>query len=108
MDSKPQEEQVLQSNIEHRLQQLHDDYTGADPFPHVVIDEFFAADYAERLLAEFPPFEAGNALTEMGKLGKKSVNKDIEAIGMRIANWPPISYPMTLSTSCSVSPVSIT
>ncbi len=72
---------MLQSNIEHRLQQLHDDYTGADPFPHVVIDEFFAADYAERLLAEFPPFEAGNALTEMGKLGKKSVNKDIEAIG---------------------------
>ena len=50
---------MLQSNIEHRLQQLHDDYTGADPFPHVVIDEFFAADYAERLLAEFPPFEAG-------------------------------------------------
>ena len=70
--ASPQEEQVLQSNIEHRLQQLHDDYTGADPFPHVVIDEFFAADYAERLLAEFPPFEAGNALTEMGKLGKKS------------------------------------
>ena len=31
---------MLQSNIEHRLQQLHDDYTGADPFPHVVIDEF--------------------------------------------------------------------
>ena len=52
---------MLQSNIEHRLQQLHDDYTGADPFPHVVIDEFFAADYAERLLAEFPPFEAGNS-----------------------------------------------
>ena len=32
-------------------------------------------------MTEFPPFEAGNALTEMGKLGKKSVNKDIEAIG---------------------------
>lgn len=72
---------MLQSNIEDRIDRLHEHYTQADPFPHVVIDQFFETGYAERLLAEFPPFEAGNALTEMGKLGKKSVNKDIEAIG---------------------------
>lgn len=72
---------MLQSNIEDRFQELNERYTRADPFPHVVIDQFFTANYAERLLAEFPPFEAGNALTEMGKLGKKSVNKHIEAIG---------------------------
>lgn len=72
---------MLESNIKDRLQQLHTDYVAADPFPHVVIDNFFAQAYAEQLLSEFPPFEAGNALTEMGKVGKKSVNKNIESIG---------------------------
>ena len=72
---------MLSDSFESRVRDLHDQYVGADPFPHVVIDGFFQGEYAEQLLSEFPAFEDGNALTEMGKLGKKSVNRDIEAIG---------------------------
>ena len=81
---------MLNPAVEARMAELHQSYTGADPFPHVVIDDFFTPDYADQLLAEFPAFEKGNALTEMGKLGKKSVNKDIEAIGVayqQLAHW---------------------
>jgi hypothetical protein len=81
---------VLNPAVEARLDSLHEHYTHANPFPHVVIDDFFAADYADSLLADFPAFEKGNALTEMGKLGKKSVNRDIEAISdsyRQLAEW---------------------
>ena len=43
-----------------------------DPFRHVVIDDFFASDYATRLLAGFPAFERGNARNENGEIGRKS------------------------------------
>lgn len=52
-----------------------------DPFRHVVIDHFFAADDAVRLLQEFPPFERGNALNEAGLPGLKSTIEKIAALG---------------------------
>jgi hypothetical protein len=52
-----------------------------EPFRHVVIDDFFAADYAERLLADFPPFERGNARNEAGELGGKSTVERIRELG---------------------------
>jgi hypothetical protein len=33
------------------------DYARAEPFPHVVIDDFLPAELAERFLADFPPHE---------------------------------------------------
>jgi hypothetical protein len=52
-----------------------------EPFRHVVIDDFFAADYAAELLASFPPFERGNARNENGELGNKSTVERIRALG---------------------------
>jgi hypothetical protein len=52
-----------------------------DPFRHVVIDDFFAPDYATRLLAEFPPFERGNARNENGEIGRKSTIEKIRGLG---------------------------
>ena len=43
-----------------------------EPFRHVVIENFFSAEYANRLLADFPQFERGNARNEAGELGNKS------------------------------------
>ena len=36
---------------------LHDGYVGAEPFPHVVVDDFLPVEMAERFLADFPPPE---------------------------------------------------
>ena len=52
-----------------------------DPFRHVVIDDFLAPDYCARLLAEFPPFERGNARNEAGELGAKSTVEKIRELG---------------------------
>lgn len=52
-----------------------------DPFRHVVIDDFLDADYARRLLREFPPFERGNARNEAGELGGKSTVERIRDLG---------------------------
>ena len=33
---------------------LHEQYAGADPFPHIVLDDLFDADALDRVLADFP------------------------------------------------------
>jgi hypothetical protein len=52
-----------------------------EPFRHVVIDGFLDADYAAALLAQFPPFEHGNARNEAGELGGKSTIERIRGLG---------------------------
>src|SRR4029079_2265767 len=52
-----------------------------DPFRHVVIDGFFAAQTCNALLAEFPPFERGNARNEAGEIGNKSTVEKIRRLG---------------------------
>lgn len=52
-----------------------------DPFRHVVIDDFLEADYAARLLAQFPAFERGNALNEAGEPGNKSTVERVRNLG---------------------------
>src|SRR5258708_1555574 len=46
---------------------LRDKFSKARPFPHIVIDDFFEAEKAERLLDDFPPFDPLNAKNEFGK-----------------------------------------
>ncbi len=52
------------------------------PFRHVVIDDFLSADYARRLLEEFPDFERGNARNEAGELANKSTVERIRELGL--------------------------
>lgn len=51
-----------------------------EPFRHVVIDDFLEAGYAARLLADFPPFDRGNARNESGELGGKSTVERIRGL----------------------------
>lgn len=51
-----------------------------DPFRHVVIEDFFRPDVADKLIEQFPVFEAENALNEMGKPGGKAVVEDLQSI----------------------------
>ncbi|HET6631950.1 MAG TPA: 2OG-Fe(II) oxygenase [Rhodanobacteraceae bacterium] len=67
---------VLARRAEHAAH-----FAKARPFRHVVIDGFLREDIAERLLAQFPPFEHGNARTENGTLGNKSTIERIRALG---------------------------
>lgn len=57
-----------------------DVFLHADPFKHVVIENFFEPAFAERLLADFPSFDTRLATNEMGKVGGKAVQTNIRTI----------------------------
>jgi len=67
---------VLQEADDHAAR-----FAAARPYRHVVIDGFFAADVADSLLREFPPFDAKFALNEAGEVGNKAVVENIRGIG---------------------------
>ncbi|MEO7936683.1 MAG: 2OG-Fe(II) oxygenase [Dokdonella sp.] len=65
-------ETLLNSQVLERSADIAKRFAQREPFRHVVIEDFFSAEYADRLLADFPSFERGNARNEAGELGNKS------------------------------------
>ncbi|MEO8741869.1 MAG: 2OG-Fe(II) oxygenase [Lysobacteraceae bacterium] len=55
-------------------------FQSAQPFRHAAIDNFLERSLCERLLADFPGFEARHALNEMGQVGGKAVRMDVRDI----------------------------
>jgi hypothetical protein len=43
--------------LEREVQRLHVEYQSADPYPHIVIDDFLEPEAAEAAIAEFPPLD---------------------------------------------------
>jgi 2OG-Fe(II) oxygenase superfamily len=56
-------------------------FASAAPFPHVVIENFFALSFVERLVSAFPPFEQGNTVGDGGDRGGKSTYEPIARLG---------------------------
>lgn len=55
-------------------------FSEALPFRHISIDNFLEADFAGRLLAEFPSFDRKLSINEGGTTGGKAVNTKIREI----------------------------
>ena len=72
---------MLNPAIAARADELAAQFQRREPFRHVVIDDFLAPEFCARLLAEFPPFERGNARNEAGELGNKSTIEKIRGLG---------------------------
>ena len=64
-----------------RVSELSRQFAAAEPFRHVVIDDFLTAAFAGRLLAEFPAFEKGNSVGDDGRPGGKSTLERIKSLG---------------------------
>jgi len=58
-----------------------DSFRAAEPFPHLVVDGFFAPGFAAALTDEFPPFERGSCLNEQGRPGGKSAVEGLVGLG---------------------------
>ena len=56
-------------------------FTTAQPFKHVVIDNFLEPAFYEELMAEFPVFEESRAVNEHGEVGGKAVFPDLPRLG---------------------------
>jgi hypothetical protein len=50
---------------------LAEEFRNAQPFPHLVIDEFLSSEFCDRLLSDFAPFDKGDATNEQGGAGRK-------------------------------------
>lgn len=55
-------------------------FQSANPFKHVVVENFFETSFADKLLAEFPDFRQELAKNEVGAAGGKAVNTKIREI----------------------------
>jgi Rps23 Pro-64 3,4-dihydroxylase Tpa1-like proline 4-hydroxylase len=55
-------------------------FLSAEPFKHVVIEDFFEQAFAEELLAQFPSFDKKLSINESGQTSGKSVNTNLRSI----------------------------
>ena len=71
---------MINKSVLDRVGEYRREFLSAEPFRHVVIDDFFEPEEAELMLADFPAFEPRNAMNEMGEVGAKAVYEKIEEI----------------------------
>lgn len=76
---------MLNPRLQSEADQLAARFRERSPFRHIVIDDFLTPDYCAQLLAQFPPFERGNARNEAGELGNKSTIEKIRGLGSAYA-----------------------
>jgi len=72
---------LLHPDVRSRAADLARQFSTAQPFRHVTIEQFLDPPFCQELIAEFPPFAAGDAHNERGELGGKSVIADIARLG---------------------------
>lgn len=72
---------ILNPAVCEYVADLRAEFDSAEPFPHVVIDNFLAKEFAEALLASFPAFDRGNSVGDDGVAGGKSTIDRIKALG---------------------------
>lgn len=74
-------EKILAAEVMRDVAVLHARFAEAQPFRHIVIENFLAADFAQRLLDEFPAFEQGNSVGDDGRPGGKSTVERMGGLG---------------------------
>ncbi|MDQ6708115.1 MAG: 2OG-Fe(II) oxygenase [Acidobacteriota bacterium] len=72
---------LIDGEVRNRIETLKQQFQSNRPFRHVVVDRFLEPSFCDRLLAEFPGFDATKARNELGEVGRKAVVPDIATIG---------------------------
>lgn len=71
--------------ITDRLQEHHRSFTTAQPFRHIVLDDFLAPELCRRLVEQFPPFDEAGARNELGHVGGKCTHEKVRRLGSAYA-----------------------
>ena len=72
---------LIQPGLVERAAELRSRFGSAQPFRHVVIDDFLAPEFCRQLRSEFPPFDDRHALNERGEVGGKAVHHSLARLG---------------------------
>jgi len=75
---------VPYESLSRRVPALRDEFAGADPYPHVVLENFLPADVIERMLAEFPAVRSGEWIHYVHFNERKFGQTDRELFGPTI------------------------
>ncbi len=72
---------MLNPRVLQQVAQWRERFGAAEPFRHVVIDDFLERDVAQGLLDAFPSYEKGNSASDDGRAGGKSTVERIRDLG---------------------------
>ena len=78
---------MLHSALPNQIEDLRRQFASAQPFRHVVIDQFLDPAFCSRLMDDFPAFDAKNALNERGEPGRKAVISDLMRVSGAYARF---------------------
>ena len=70
----------MSAGVQDLTDRYRDEFLHAEPFKHVVIEDFFEPAFAEQLLEQFPSFDPDRAIGDNGRRGGKATNPDIRSI----------------------------
>jgi 2OG-Fe(II) oxygenase superfamily len=56
-------------------------FAGAQPFPHVVVDNFLTGDFCREICRQFPGFDEAAAINENGLVGAKATQEKVRSLG---------------------------
>ncbi len=63
------------------IEELKTKFSEAQPFRHVVVDNFLDPEFCRSLMDEFPRFDPRNAINETGGTGRKAVHANLRTLG---------------------------
>ncbi|PXV54692.1 Proline 4-hydroxylase (includes Rps23 Pro-64 3,4-dihydroxylase Tpa1), contains SM-20 domain [Dyella jiangningensis] len=72
---------LVNSDVLAREHDWQTRFASAQPFRHVIIDDFLVPEVADALLASFPSFESGNFIGDDGRPGGKSTVDRVRGLG---------------------------
>ncbi len=74
-------DQLLNKKTLQTIDQAKAQFSTAQPFGHVIINDFFKPEFCQKLLDEFPDFKDKDAVDENKTVGKKAVVQTVPQIG---------------------------
>jgi hypothetical protein len=78
---------LLHPGVREGIEDFERQFKGAQPFRHVVVEQFLDPRFCQELIAEFPAFDTRLAKNERGELGRKAVNARIARLGPAYARF---------------------
>jgi len=73
--------QLINPAVPAAVDHLHQQFTTARPFRHLVIENFFEDEFCKTLLSQFPAFDKRAAMNENGEVGGKATQEKIHRLG---------------------------